>query len=170
MKWLPSLLLIFCLAEYILSLTNANKRRNSLKSRVKVKAHQLANSNLLKEETKLPSYNGAFFAKMQNDGNLVVYSDGKKNASKKDEPKWHSATNGKGKAPYKLALQTDGNLCVIDNSSTPIWTSKTNGKGKGPYKMIMQDDGNLVLLDSLKAKLWESGLNNPPVPWFNAWR
>ena len=101
MKWLTSLLLIFCLAEYILSLTNA-KRRNSLKSRVKIKAHQLASSNFLDQEIKLPSYNGAFFAKMQNDGNLVVYSDGKKNASNKDEPKWHIATNGKGKAPYKL--------------------------------------------------------------------
>eukprot|EP00485_Elphidium_margaritaceum_P020039 CAMPEP_0202719818 /NCGR_PEP_ID=MMETSP1385-20130828/134765_1 /ASSEMBLY_ACC=CAM_ASM_000861 /TAXON_ID=933848 /ORGANISM="Elphidium margaritaceum" /LENGTH=75 /DNA_ID=CAMNT_0049383187 /DNA_START=29 /DNA_END=253 /DNA_ORIENTATION=+ len=66
--------------------------------------NQIAPGGALAQETYLRSANGAYYAKMQGDGNFVVY------VSNHFVPKnalWESGTNGKGSAPYKLCMQKD---------------------------------------------------------------
>lgn len=58
-------------------------------------------------------------------------------------------TNG----PYRLALQSDGNLVLL-NKSQAIWTASTPGH---PGSVLqLQGDGNLVLRDSRGKVTWAS--------------
>lgn len=56
------------------------------------------------------------YAKMQADGNFVVYAPG-------GRPLWATATQGFGNA---LAIQADGNLVVYAPGWMPIWASHTS--------------------------------------------
>ena len=85
---------------------------------------------------------------MQADGNFVIYAPNRLAI-------WASRTNGKGTAPYKLAMQADGNL-VIYGANGPIWASGTQGAA-APYKLVMQDDGNLGIYDNSNRFVWKSG-------------
>lgn len=98
----------------------------------------------------LVSKNGLFEARIQMDGNFVVYKHPEKKVL------WTSKTYGKGVAPYTLRLQNDGNLVVYDGRNSVIWASATNGKGQAPYKLVMLDDGNLTLRDSKELIFWGS--------------
>lgn len=108
------------------------------------------------QNTCIASENGAYFAKMQEDGNLVVYCSTHfhhKNAL------WSSHTNSKGEGPYYLKMQHDGNAVLYDKHEKALWSTKTDGKGQAPYKLKMQNDGNLVLYDSYEQALWNSHTN-----------
>lgn len=59
-----------------------------------------------------------FHLKMQNDGNVVMYSMDKKVV-------WTTNTPGKGERPYSLIMQGDGNLVVYDRNKNAIWASNT---------------------------------------------
>ena len=108
----------------------------------------LTNDHTLPEDFALVSKNGKYEAKIQSDGNLVVYIHGK--------PLWASDTFKKGTGPYHLKTQGDGNLCVYDGTGKALWSSNTWGKGTGPYRTQMQDDGNFVLYDKNGAPIWAS--------------
>jgi hypothetical protein len=117
----------------------------------------------------LVSSDGRFRATMQHDGNFVVY-DG-------THPIWATQTDGKKRAPYRLAIQPDGNVVVYGSSDKDVtvsgfgvcraaspciamWATGPRGgksSGTGPYTLTMQDDGNLVLYDSTGLPLWASG-------------
>jgi hypothetical protein len=117
----------------------------------------------------LVSPNGKYQAKMQTDGNFVIYEE--------NTPIWNTNTVGKAEEPYRLAMQPDGNLVVYGSSKAdvflpglwvcranspclPIWSTGPRGGrsyGTGPYTLQMQDDGNLVLVDSTGLPLWASG-------------
>lgn len=98
----------------------------------------------------LVSKNGRYEARLQMDGNFVIYKYPENKAL------WTSKTYGKGVAPYILKLQNDGNLVVYDGRNSVIWASGTNGKGQAPYKLVMLDDGNLSLRDSKELIFWGS--------------
>jgi Ricin-type beta-trefoil lectin domain len=68
----------------------------------------------------------------QNDGNLVIYSNG--NAV------WATGTHNT--ATNQLAFQADGNL-VLYNSGKAVWASDTSGKPVS--HLAIQDDGNIVI-------------------------
>ena len=61
---------------------------------------------------------------------------------------WSSNTSGKGKGPFCLRLQTDGNLGVIDSTNTATWYSNSYNRGQGPYSL------NLVIKDSQQHAIW----------------
>jgi hypothetical protein len=84
---------------------------------------------------------------MQFDGNLVLYKFG--------HVLWHSGSYGKGPGPYRLIMQTDGNLVIYNGHNQPIWATMTNGQGSGPHRLKIQRDGNLVLYASSGAT-WAS--------------
>jgi len=53
---------------------------------------------------------------MEKEGNLVIYDSFKKIA-------WNTFTEGKGNAPFRLELEEDGVLAVIDGNNNKTWTS-----------------------------------------------
>ena len=115
--------------------------------------HDLFSEGYLNEESCIASQNGAYYLKMQEDGNLVIYvgtSFVPKNSI------WNTKTHNKGDGPYTLAMQSDGNLVLYDTNQDPHWSSHTNDKGTGPYRCVIQNDGDLVVLDSAGTKLWNS--------------
>ena len=57
---------------------------------------------------------------------------------------------------YRLRMQTDGNLVVLDRK-TVIWHTGTGGKPG--LRARMQTDGNLVLLEGLVPR-WSSGTHS----------
>lgn len=86
-------------------------------------------------------------AVMQSDGNFVIYATGNGKAY------WSTGTSGKGKAPYRLAYQTDSNLVLYDATNKALWSNKKFGKTSDT--LIMQEDGNFVCYDKNKA-IWSS--------------
>lgn len=90
------------------------------------------------------SPSGNFMAKMQSDGDLVVYGSGML-------PAWSSNTAGT-LANY-ITLQKDGNF-VIYAGALPVWNTGTTNYGS--RYLSMQDDGNLVLYDAYNQPLWSS--------------
>ncbi|MBS9532672.1 LysM peptidoglycan-binding domain-containing protein [Mycobacterium sp. M1] len=90
-----------------------------------------AGKKLVKGES-LTSNNGAYTLTLQDDGNLVLASQGK--------AVWASGTNGND--VVRAEVQADGNF-VIYTADKPIWHTDT--KGKKDAKLVLQDDRNLVL-------------------------
>jgi hypothetical protein len=95
-----------------------------------------------------PDLHGAF--EQQNDGNTVLYIDGK--------PLWSTSTYG-----YKirdLSMQADGNLVLYGKDNVPDWSSGTAGN-PGAY-LVFQTDGNMVIYGSGGQALWSSGTSGRP--------
>jgi len=100
------------------------------------------------EGEMLMSLNLNYKAKMQSDGNFVIY--------KGSAPLSASHTSGQGTGPYKIKLQKDDNLVIYDSTPKALWSTKTGNKGTGDVRLIMQNGGNLVLYDSTNKVLWSS--------------
>lgn len=100
------------------------------------------------------SRNNAYFLKVNEDGNILLY------VSSHFVPKniiWTSKTEGLGKGPFYLRCQNDGNLCLYDTSGAIIWSSQTWNTGRAPYRLTIQNDGNLILFDNENKNIWCSG-------------
>lgn len=116
--------------------------------------------------------------RMQNDGNLVIYKRGGKDAA------WATGTNGKN-GDY-LELQDDGNLVIYKKDGSPVWSTGTFGQtanklmhlngdvqfeqtictneylvsNNGKYKLLLNEGGNLALVDTVtNTETWTSGTN-----------
>jgi hypothetical protein len=88
----------------------------------------------LQVDESLASPNGQFSLRVQEDGNLVLYSqDG--------QPMWASGTDGQEVST--ATMQDDGNLVLYAPGGAAVWASDTFGNG-GAY-LVLQDDGNLVI-------------------------
>lgn len=114
----------------------------------------------LQGETDLPqglclfSRNNAYFLKIHEDGNIVLY------VSAHFVPKniiWSSKTKDIGVGPFHLRCQNDGNLCLYDSTGAVTWSSKTYNSGLAPYRLTIQNDGDLILFDSKNQIVWNSG-------------
>ena len=79
------------------------------------------------------SGNGRTVLRMQEDGNFVLYKDGK--------PAWQ----GDGAYPHGqyAIIQSDGNLVVYADGDKPVWASDTGGSPGAT--LAVQDDGNVCL-------------------------
>ncbi len=65
-----------------------------------------------------------------------------------------------GNQRYRLVLERDGNLILIDAGGHPIWA--TNTRGQGVEKCIMQPDGNLVLYTHNDQPVWAANTDGRP--------
>src|SRR4051794_1534639 len=83
---------------------------------------------------------GTYEARMQSDGNFVVYGP--------NGPLWSSNTHGTN---ARLVMQSDGNLVIYADSGVLFTTNTPN---RGGNRLVMQTDGNLVLYGS--GPLWAS--------------
>ena len=93
----------------------------------------------------ITSADGVYVLAMQNDGNLVLYSE--------RSALWASGTDGNPGA--FLTLQNDGNLVVYKSDrATPLWATGSNATDTSRF--IVQDDGNLVVYKNSGASHWAS--------------
>jgi len=83
---------------------------------------------------------------VQGDGNVVLSANGKSI--------WSTNTAGKGVAPYKLTMQSGGDLVLVDANSQTLWTSNTAGLGYGPYRLKVRDITQLLVVDRDSTPLW----------------
>ena len=105
--------------------------------------------------------NGDVRLVLEDDGNLVLYSIVDKNTGEINILK-ETKTKGNGTAPYKLVMQTDGNLIIRDSKNDAIWVSGTYklGEKNGPYTLNLSSSGRLDILNAKNEVKWE--FNPPP--------
>ncbi|MDH6126399.1 hypothetical protein [Kitasatospora sp. GP82] len=87
------------------------------------------------------SGNGRTVLRVQEDGNFVLYKDGR--------PVWQAP----GAYPNGncAVMQEDGNFVLYDRGGHPLWASGT--WHKGAY-LAVQDDGNVVVYNSSNRPVW----------------
>jgi GH25 family lysozyme M1 (1,4-beta-N-acetylmuramidase) len=90
------------------------------------------------------SCDGRFSLSMQEDGNLVLYEEGK--------ALWATGTNQE--RGYEVIMQDDGNFVLHDIHDSVIWATHTNAY---PGSNIhVQNDGNLVIYEPSGHVAWAS--------------
>jgi hypothetical protein len=87
------------------------------------------------------SGNGRTILRLQTDGNLVLYKDGR--------PAWQAP--GAWSHGVSAVFQRDGNFVVYAPGGHPVWASGT--WHKGDY-LAVQDDGNLVIYNGIGRPVW----------------
>lgn len=108
----------------------------------------ITDNRILASGDYLVSNNRAFFAMMQDDGNLCVYR-GAGPASNKGLL-CSTLTHGLPIGNYFAIMQGDGNLCVYrgtgpaDNQGL-IWGALGHSQPASSYFTVLQDDGNLAV-------------------------
>ena len=107
-------------------------------------ADRLAPNEALYVNQSIQSKDGRFRLTYQDDGNLVLYQNGK--------ALWSSKTPGA--PPGCTAMQSDGNLVVYNQTKQPLWSSQTpTNPGAG---LIVQNDGNVVIYRPDGKAVWET--------------
>ena len=108
----------------------------------------------LSENIALMSRNQAYFAILRSDGNFCIYVS---NHFIKRNIIWNTNIKLNGLNPYRLRLDENGIIKIIDKDNKIIWNNSEIIKGKAPYQLIMQDDGNLVIYDGSGKAIWAKG-------------
>lgn len=120
----------------------------------------LFQNQTLQHDQYLASPNGQFIAKMQSDGNFVVYNT--------DIALRQTHTNNIGVGYKRLKLQTDGNLVIYDSANTPHWSMWAQvGSITPAVRLTMQNDGNLVAYSSSNNAIWHIGTHSSGTGAFN---
>ena len=81
-----------------------------------------AGSSLIKGQG-LIAQNGGYTLEMQQDNNLVLYSNWGSPSGSSKYATW--ATNTQSYTIDRATMQTDGNLVLYDNTETAKWSSQT---------------------------------------------
>jgi hypothetical protein len=88
---------------------------------------------------------------VQDDGNVVLSDNGR--------AVWSTNTAGiNGAAPYKLIMQSNGNLELQDSTSRVFWASKTVNLANmcAPYKLKLRDVHSLKIVDCNDTPIWSA--------------
>ena len=97
----------------------------------------------------LTSRNGFVDLRLQDDGNLVLYSG--------TRALW--ASNTYGRSSYLATVQPDGNFVLYDRNDVPSWASGTLYSGE--TYLAVQNDGNLVVYSWGDIPQWASHTRLP---------
>ncbi|MDN3354429.1 hypothetical protein [Actinomadura sp. DC4] len=113
---------------------------------VQTRAHQRADTIIrptatLHRNQAWTSGNGRTILRLQQDGNLVLYKDGR--AAWQAPNAWSRGVTA--------VFQQDGNFVVYNGGGGPVWASGT--WHKGDY-LAVQDDGNLVIYNGNHRPVW----------------
>lgn len=125
--------------DAVIAVVNANDFSRGQASKTELHAGES-----LGLDQSIYSPNKTYEAKMQSDGDFVIYRlcDNYVMGS--------TRTNGSG--ANRATMQTDGNF-VVYAGDTPKSATATNGAGSG-CKLVMQNDGNLVIYDASGKARW----------------
>jgi len=82
------------------------------------------------------------------EGNLAVYDS---MMFKTENRIWQSNTPCSHDAPFRLEMQTDGNLVVYNRHNKPTWSSNTWQTG---HHLCVQDDFNVVVYNAHNQPVW----------------
>ncbi|XP_073344783.1 B-type lectin plumieribetin-like [Pagrus major] len=110
----------------------------------------MSKNSLLKNEELhrgeyLLSKNGRWKAVFQDDGNFVLYDDGR--------AVWASDTSGSD--GFRLCMQPDCNLVIYDRTSDPKWATNTCQSNEVEMcRVMLSDDGKLRLYRD--EQIWSS--------------
>lgn len=110
-------------------------------------------TDIIINDVAIKSNNGRYFARMQDDGDFVLYN------SLEFLPRnqfWSTGTKGKGVGPFRILLQTNGNLVIYGADDKMTWESNTAKNSGGPFRLIMQNDRNLVIYNVDGLPTWAS--------------
>ena len=129
--------------------TNTNRGKEVIGDRLKT-------DEALHTGSCLKANGQSYYLKLQEDGNLVIYSSSHHDPS---NAIWSTGTHGKGQGPHVLRMQADGNLVLYDAHGKPTWASDTYQKGAHGHFLCMQEDGNLVVYDGHSKPVWASNTN-----------
>jgi hypothetical protein len=104
-------------------------------------------NNALSKGQSLHSKNGKYRLTLQDDGNLVLYTD-------QNKAIWNSGTYGKNS---KYLATDNSKLTLYDMANNKIWQSSA-GYLPSIYSanLVLQDDGNLVLYNSNGTYAWDT--------------
>ena len=116
-------------------------------------ANKLPANHKLCQDSFIVSPNKEYYARMQEDGNFVVY---KSPNFLPTNSLWSSATKDKGTAPFHLIMQSDANLVIYDKASKATWSTETHKKGKFPCSLCISDIGSLAIVDADFKIIWEA--------------
>lgn len=109
-----------------------------------------------RDVTGLRSVDGRFTFGLLPDSNVAVQQGQKliwesRAKSKREPPE---------SKPYRLVLQSNGDLVAYDADHVPFWSSTTAKCGPRPYRLMMQDDGHAVLYDGDWRAHWATLLQS----------
>jgi len=107
-------------------------------------------SQFLPINGNMVSENGKVRLIMQDDGNLVIYSE-------PDQAIWSTQTNGQKIKDGMIFQFSDGNLCLYDTEGKCVWATMTNGTEVD--KFVIQNDGNFVGYGKHGTVFWASHSN-----------
>jgi hypothetical protein len=97
------------------------------------------------------------YATLKPDGNFVLIHT----LNGTEIEKWSSKTNtSTAPKPFKLTMQTDGNLVLYDVNGHAVWASDTQNSGEARHRLIRQSDGNLVIYAKNNEPTWSSKTNS----------
>ena len=111
--------------------------------------------------------NGKYgYLKLENDGNLVLYSsDGNRQI-------WTTGVAGGSNGPYIFILHSDGNMVIYDKDGNPTWSPHTDYLAIGPYYLVLKTNGNVILYGSGDRIIWQTNtaglIGSVPNPNYNA--
>lgn len=101
----------------------------------------------------LTSRNGKVVFGVTSKGDIVVATSDMKSTI------WSQladSTRPKGKAPYTLCMQGDGNLVATNAEKKVYWSTETAGRGLAPYRLQVVDTQEAVIYDSRNVPVWSS--------------
>lgn len=103
----------------------------------------LNSGETLNKDEYLLSTDGQSVFTIQQDGNIVLYSNFK--------PSW---SLWMPTSANRITMQSDGNLVMYNASNQAVWSSGTNGNPGA--RLTIQTDGNMVIYSAANAPLWAS--------------
>ena len=108
---------------------------------------------------ELISKNRVYKVKLETNGHFVIYKNSVKDWSAGEvvnnkAPEHTRLGNITFKQPYKMCMQTDGNLVEYDSADAVVYATDTHQKASGPFRLTMQDDGNLVVYGKGNLPIW----------------